>query len=214
MSTLAESPGPRGWGPHSIPIDTDGARPVDPGTFRAIMGSLPTGVCVVTAADSDGIPRGLTCSAVCSLSQEPPLLLVCVNQRNQSLAALRASRGFVVHVLREDRGPVSQQFASGSPDKFTGVPWSASPELGLPLLTSDALAHAECRIAADLIVGDHTVLVGLIVGGGAPQTGRPLMYWHRGYSNWPDSALPVAALMADFVMACGIRSSVTDFSTE
>lgn len=198
-----------------IPVEPAGPSPlVDGAAFRAIMGSLPTGVCVVTALDSDGSPRGLTCSAVSSLSKDPPLLLVCVSLRNHSLAALRASRGFVVHVLREDRGPVSQVFASGSAAKFSDVAWAPSPLLGLPLLHGDALAHAECRIAADLEIGDHAVLVGLIAGGAAARAGRPLMYWDRGYCNWPDAPAPPAALMADFVMACGIRSTVADFSTE
>ncbi|GAB3292455.1 flavin reductase family protein [Parasphingorhabdus pacifica] len=163
--------------------------PVDSDTFRAIMGSLPTGVCVVSAIDQDNEPRGLTCNAVCSLSQDPPLVLVCVNLLNESLNALRGSRGFVVNVLREDRRRVSQSFASRSPDKFDGVFWEPSSVLELPLLTTDALVHAECRIVADLQVGDHAILVGMIVGGVPPLAGRPLMYWDRGYSNWPDAAL-------------------------
>lgn len=198
----------------SLASTGDHMQPVDSGTFRAIMGSLPTGVCVVSATDKDNEPRGLTCSAVCSLSQDPPLVLVCVSLLNKSLGALRGSGGFVVNVLREDRNRVSQLFASRSASKFDGVSWAPTAVLGLPLLTTDALAHAECRIVADLQVGDHAILVGLIVGGTPPMAGRPLMYWHRGYSNWPDAALPVAALTADFIMPCGIRSSILDFSTE
>jgi flavin reductase (NADH) len=164
--------------------------PVDSGTFRAIMGSLPTGVCVVSAIDKENEPRGLTCSAVCSLSQDPPLVLVCVNLRKESLHALRDSRGFVVNVLREDRSRVSQLFASRSDSKFDGVFWEPSAVLKLPLLTTDALAYAECRIVADLQVGDHAILVGMIVDGEAPLAGRPLMYWNGDYSNWPEAALP------------------------
>jgi flavin reductase (DIM6/NTAB) family NADH-FMN oxidoreductase RutF len=177
---------------HSSGHGNGQAPPVDGTTFRAIMGSLPTGVCVVTALDHEANPRGLTCSAVCSLSVDPPLLLICVSFRNHSLDALRASRGFVVHVLREDRGPVSQLFASASPSKFSGVAWTPSPVLGLPLLHGDALAHAECRIAADLEIGDHAVLVGLITSGTGRRAGRPLMYWDRGYCNWPETSASIA----------------------
>lgn len=165
-------------------------QPVDIGTFRAIMGSLPTGVCVVSAIDKEDEPRGLTCNAVCSVSQEPPLVLVCVDLLKESLHALRDSGGFVVNVLREDRSRVSQLFASPSASKFDGVFWEASEVLKLPMLTTDALAYAECRIVADLQVGDHAILVGMIVGGEPPLGGRPLMYWRRGYSNWPEAAIP------------------------
>ncbi|GAA2806108.1 hypothetical protein GCM10010470_46710 [Saccharopolyspora taberi] len=168
----------------------NGLQPVDIGTFRAIMGSLPTGVCVISAIDKDNEPRGLTCNAVCSLSQDPPLLMVCVDLLKESLHALRDSRGFVVNILREDRSQVSQLFASRSASKFDGVFWESSAVLKLPLLTTDVLAYAECRIVADLEVGDHAVLVGAIVGGEPPLTGRPLMYWQRDYSNWPEAALP------------------------
>lgn len=162
---------------------------VDCSDFRAIMGSLPTGVCVVTAFDRENEPRGLTCSAVCSLSEDPPLVLVCVNLLNGSLNALRASGGFVVNVLREDRSQVSQLFASRSASKFDGVFWEPSAVLKLPLLGDDATAHAECRIVSDLEVGDHAILIGMLVGGEPMLHGRPLMYWRRTYSNWPNAEL-------------------------
>ncbi|HEX2049204.1 MAG TPA: flavin reductase family protein [Actinomycetota bacterium] len=159
---------------------------VDPDTFRSIMGALPTGVAVVTGYDRDGIPRGLTCSAVCSVSMTPPLLLVCVDKRNRTLEALRDSGGFVVNFLRAESAHVSQTFASRSPDKFSSVAWRRSPTTGLPWLYDDSLAFADCRLAREIEAGDHTILLGSIVDGGGPVEGcGPLMYWQRCYGAWP-----------------------------
>ena len=169
---------------------------IDPDTFRSIMGALPTGVAVVTAYDRDGIPRGLTCSAVCSVSMTPPLLLVCVDKRNRTLEALRDSGGFVVNILRAESAHVSQTFASRSPDKFSSVAWRRSPTTGLPWLHEDCLAFADCRLAREIEAGDHTILLGSIVDGGGPVEGcGPLMYWRRCYGAWPVGASGESALV-------------------
>src|ERR687887_268194 len=80
---------------------------VDKATFFAIMGAFPTGVTIVTALDADGAPRGLTSNAVCSVSAEPPLLLVCVDKNSNTLPALRHSRRFVVNYLRAERNELA-----------------------------------------------------------------------------------------------------------
>src|SRR3954469_24509248 len=79
---------------------------VDPATFRGVMSSFPTGVGVVTALDEQDQPRGLTCSAIASVSLAPPLLLVCVDLTCGSLRAIRHSRGFVVNFLSESAAEV------------------------------------------------------------------------------------------------------------
>src|SRR2546423_12069348 len=88
---------------------------VDKATFFAIMGAFPTGVTIVTALDADGAPRGLTSNAVCSVSAEPPLLLVCVDTRSQTLPALQCSGRFVVNYLLAERDGLANLFASKEP---------------------------------------------------------------------------------------------------
>ena len=68
---------------------------VDKATFFAIMGAFPTGVTIVTTMDQNGEPKGLTSNAVASVSAEPPLMLVCVDKRSNTLEALRARRPVV-----------------------------------------------------------------------------------------------------------------------
>jgi flavin reductase (NADH) len=161
---------------------------VDPVTFRSIMSAFPTGVAVVTSFDTSGTPRGLTCSALCSVSIDPPLLLLCVNSTSGALQAIRASNGFVVNFLREGRDSISQLFASASSDKFSRIRWRRSAITGLPWLEEDTIAHADCRLVSDIEAGDHSILIGVLVSGSAPlSTAQPLLYWQRRYASWPVS---------------------------
>src|SRR5207244_7390775 len=101
-----------------MPGKTATPMPVDRQTFFEIMASFPSGVAIVTTLDGDGTPRGLTSTAVSSVSADPPLLLVCVDVESRTLVALRRSRRFVVNFMRQGRGELSRLFASKSDSKF------------------------------------------------------------------------------------------------
>src|SRR3977135_4659871 len=77
---------------------------MDRATFFAIMGAFPTGVGIVTTLDEHNQPRGLTSNALCSVSADPPLLLVCVDKNSNTLPALRHSQKLVVNYLSAGRG--------------------------------------------------------------------------------------------------------------
>src|SRR5215470_1017226 len=109
-----------------MPCETSTAIPVDRQTFLEIMASFPSGVAVVTTLDASGAPRGLTSTAVSSVSAEPPLLLVCVDLESRTLPALRAGGRFVVNFLREGRSELARVFASKAEDKFERVEWRAT----------------------------------------------------------------------------------------
>lgn len=158
---------------------------VPSGHFREIMKIFPSAVTVVTALDAEGRPRGLTCSAFCSLSMDPPTMLICVNRRNGSLAAIRSSGGFVANLLRAGRERVSERFASAASDKYSDLNWRPSPTSGLPWFPDDALAFVECRLIAELDAGTHAILIGLVEQGGVQEpVGPPLVYWHHSYGRW------------------------------
>lgn len=159
---------------------------VDDDTFRSIMSAFPTGVTVVTTLDEQDRPCGLTCSAACSVSRTPPLLLVCLHSHSRVLAAIRRRECFGVNFLRDNRAATSALFAARNPDRFGLVAWRPSRLGGLPLLPADTIAYAECRLVGTLAAGDHTALVGAIVDGRAEgDTLGPLMYWRRRYGGWP-----------------------------
>jgi flavin reductase (DIM6/NTAB) family NADH-FMN oxidoreductase RutF len=158
--------------------------PVDRETFIDIMASYPAGVAIVTTLDADGTPRGLTTTAVSSVSAEPPLLLVCVDRMSRTLPALRAGH-FVVNFLREGRAELARLFASKRDDKFENVAWRRSAS-GMPILEDDALAWAECVTVHELTPGDHFVLLGQIEegAGAASDEDAPLMYYRRSWGVW------------------------------
>jgi flavin reductase (DIM6/NTAB) family NADH-FMN oxidoreductase RutF len=157
---------------------------MDRATFFAIMGAFPTGVGVVTSLDEHNQPRGLTSNALCSVSAEPPLMLVCIDRNSNTLPALRHSRKLVVNYLSAGRGDLANLFASKEPDKFQGVSWRPANN-GMPLLHTDIIAHAECDITDEIEAGDHYVLLAQVVDGQPPAPGtKPLMYFRRTYGTW------------------------------
>ena len=90
-------------------------------SFFEIMASFPTGVAIVTTLDAQGAPRGLTTTAVSSVSAHPPTVLVCVDLGSRTLDALRARRRFVVNFMGQGRSQLCLLFASKADDKFDRV---------------------------------------------------------------------------------------------
>ena len=161
----------------------DDAQAVDRATFFGLMSAFPSGVTIVSTLDADGKPRGLTCTATCSLSAEPPLLLVSLDNRSGTLAALRHTARFVVNYLLAGRGELSNHFAAPSPDRWHDVAWRPNRH-GIPVLFADSLAFTECRLVRAIEAGDHTIVIGRVEGGRAPAPGsQPLIYFRRGYAT-------------------------------
>jgi len=158
---------------------------LDKAAFFAVMAAFPTGVTIVTTLDDHGGPRGLTSNAVCSVSADPPLLLVCIDRRSTTLAEIQRRQRFVVNFLGAARGDLSNRFASRHPDRFAGVPWRAAGN-GMPWLYQDTIAHAECAVQQAVVAGDHVVVMGAVTGGSPPdRDASPLIYFRRSYATWP-----------------------------
>ena len=149
--------------------------------FRDAMAGLASGVCVVTTVAGDA-PAGLTTTAVMSVSLDPPLVAVGVARSSRTLAPLRESRRFAVHVLPHDREEIAAVFASKAPDKFAGL--VVRPGLGgVPVLAEDARYAVECETWAEFDAGDHVLLVGRVLRvHTAGSTGwRALVHFDRGF---------------------------------
>ena len=158
--------------------------PIERQTFFEVMASFPSGVAIVTTTTEDGVPRGLTTTAVCSVSADPPTVLVSVDLGSRTLAALRARGAFAVNFIGEGRSDLCLLFASKEPDKFAEVAWRHS-RTGLPLLHEDALAWAECTTMQELTVGDHVLLIAVVEDGGVrPELEPPLLYYRRSWGVW------------------------------
>jgi flavin reductase (DIM6/NTAB) family NADH-FMN oxidoreductase RutF len=146
--------------------------------FRAALGRFASGVTVVTTKDNSGKLFGITVSAFCSVSLEPPLILVCIEKDAGSHHAFEQSKSFVVNILHEGQQQVSNHFASHLEDKFSDVEYSSG--IGdLPVLT-DALVNLECNLKYSYEGGDHTIYVGEVEKVSVRDE-NPLIYWHGNY---------------------------------
>jgi flavin reductase len=152
--------------------------------FLDAMSRAATGVTVV-ASDGELGRRGQTVSAMCSVSADPPSLLVCLNRKSQLVAAIEAHGVFSVSVLRADQKRLADSFA-GRPsphDKaydFDRVRWETAVT-GSPLLAS-AIAKFDCRLLEAHTIGTHTIYIGEVVASSAAK-GKPLVYASRGYGE-------------------------------
>ncbi|MCU0308121.1 MAG: flavin reductase family protein [Thermoleophilia bacterium] len=150
---------------------------VDPDAFRDALSRWASGVTVVTARGPEG-RVGLTASAFSSLSLHPPLILVCIGHASSAHDVLCAAEGFAVHLLREDQQDVSNRFARSSEDKFAGLEVETGA-FGAPLL-DDVLARMVCERHDVFDGGDHSILVGRVLGA-ETHDATPLLYWRGGY---------------------------------
>ncbi|MEU3550874.1 flavin reductase family protein [Streptomyces longwoodensis] len=131
----------------------------DGSALRAAFAQLPTGVTVVTTLTTAG-PAGVTASAVCSLSLDPPLVLLGIGARSQTLERILDSGRFLVNVLPVGASATASAFAAPgtSPEsRFASVPHHTYE--GLPAL-DDALAWVACSVERTYPGGDHTVVIG------------------------------------------------------
>jgi flavin reductase (DIM6/NTAB) family NADH-FMN oxidoreductase RutF len=158
-------------------------QPDDEATFRELMSIFPSGVTVVTTCDRDGSPRGLTCTSLCSVSLRPPMLLACLRNDSETLAVLRGRGAFAVNLLHAGGQATAKLFATPVRDRFARVAWERTPSCGLPWLSSDAHAVADCLVSRTFQAGDHTVVFGA-VDSVISQPGRPLLYGLRQYAVW------------------------------
>jgi flavin reductase (DIM6/NTAB) family NADH-FMN oxidoreductase RutF len=151
-------------------------RDLGPDRFRSVMGRFATGVTVVTATSPEG-PVGLTANAVCSLSLDPLLLLVCFDNEARTLPVVREAGRFGVNVLRSDQEALARLFASKAPEreKFAGVAHTVHD--GIPVIEG-VLAWVGCRLERLIPGGDHTIGIGAVEAAEAGQ-GEPLL-WFRG----------------------------------
>jgi len=155
---------------------------IDPQRYREVMSSFPSGVVVLTAFGDDGRPRGLTVSAFCAVSLEPPLALVCIGKTSNTLPAVQHSGGFTANVLAAGREALARRMATKLSDKFDGLAWrQPNTKPGGPILDEDAAAYAVCALRDTFEAGDHWILIGLVREGDHHEGVRPMVFSRRTY---------------------------------
>jgi flavin reductase (DIM6/NTAB) family NADH-FMN oxidoreductase RutF len=155
----------------------------DRDVFRDVIGHFATGVAIVTTRDGDD-DYGVTVSALTSVSLDPPMLLVCLNQSSRTQAAIKKRGAFVVNVLSDRQGSLALMFASRSDDKFAAADVSYG-ERGLPLI-GGSLAHVECNLVDEAHGGTHTVFLADVVNAEG-FAGDPLAYYRGKFGRFQGS---------------------------
>ncbi|MCO7517584.1 flavin reductase family protein [Pseudomonas guariconensis] len=151
---------------------------IEPGIYKDVMGSFPSGVTVVTTLDADGAIVGITASAFSALSIDPALVLFCPNYASDTYPILRDSKQFAIHLLSADQTAEAYAFAGKGKDKAKGIDWHLS-ELGNPLLAK-ATAIIECELWREYDGGDHAIIVGQVKNLILPQEPVTPMVYHKG----------------------------------
>jgi flavin reductase (NADH) len=155
--------------------------PVDPETFKAALGTWPAGVTIVTTRQ-DGFVYGLTVSSFSSLSVDPLLVMVCINNANHFVPMAEHSRCFAISILAQGQEELSNHFASSGRDPLPSYDeWgTAKMVTGCPVF-SGAAAQLDCEVEDMYPGGDHTIVVGRVVGCIYAADKEPLVYFRRKY---------------------------------
>jgi flavin reductase (DIM6/NTAB) family NADH-FMN oxidoreductase RutF len=150
--------------------------------FRAHMRHL-AGAVTVIATGAPGQRFGLTATAVCSLSDDPPTLLACVSRTASAHDVISRNRTFSVNLLADDQEIVAARFAGRAglrgEARFEGADWHALAT-GAPILAG-ALAAFDCEITQEHVFATHTIFIGRVVASAAREAADPLLYLRGGF---------------------------------
>jgi flavin reductase len=139
------------------------------------MRLLPGAVNLIVTID-DGQPYGMTATAVCSLSVEPPTLLVCVNRSASSHEPIRRSGRFSTNLVATVDEPVARAFSAGDmASRFQHGRWLDLPSGGRVL--ASALVACDCRLIEQYPVATHTIFVGAVEQVFVDGERAPLLYF-------------------------------------
>jgi flavin reductase (DIM6/NTAB) family NADH-FMN oxidoreductase RutF len=137
----------------------------------------------VVTTDGPAGRAGLTVSAMCSVSADPPSLLVCVNHSSASCDRIEKNKAFCVNVLKDSQIHVSDAFSGRCKnlydDKFACAEWN-TVSTGAPAL-EDALVVFDCRMTTSFRSGTHVIYIGEIEGIRKETGSNPLIYANRAY---------------------------------
>ena len=166
------------------------------------MARLTAAVNIITSNGPAGL-CGCTASAVCSVSDVPPILLVCINRGSRNNAVLKQNQRLCVNVLRGNQQALAEQFGrSGSAAelRFAEADWIesahadadlSSPGSGLPMpILKAALVSLDCRVTDNAEVGSHTVFYCTVERIRQGEPGAGLAYFERGFHAVPPAAPP------------------------
>jgi flavin reductase (DIM6/NTAB) family NADH-FMN oxidoreductase RutF len=158
------------------------SKPVDVEQFKAGMRALAGAVNIIGSAHA-GHRYGMTATAVCSATADPPTVLVCINKLAATHGAIAKSKAFCVNVLRAEDWDLSTAFsgAQSGESRFKSRDWTRLAT-GSPVLI-DALVSFDCRVVKTLAHGTHTIFLGQVEQVVLGKKGKPLVYSEGQYAK-------------------------------
>jgi flavin reductase (NADH)/flavin reductase/chlorophenol-4-monooxygenase component 1 len=160
------------------------ARCVPASEFRNALSKLATTVSVITTNGPGGV-TGVTCSAVCALSDEPAMVLVCIHGKSATNTAIKANGVLCVNSLQAEQRELSQAFAGiGSipmPERFMLSDWDTAVT-GAPRC-KHALVALDCEVTDVRDVGTHSIFTAKVLATADSESGDPLLYQRRAYAT-------------------------------
>lgn len=157
---------------------------ITPDQFRDALRLFSAGVTLVTSRAGEST-HGMTVSAFTSISADPPIIAVVIDQAHTLNALLQGDEAnFAVNILAADQEELSNRFAFvKDEDRFQAGDWGRATT-GSPILL-DALAWLDCTVAARHPAGSHTIYLGSVVACAVPRPEeKPLVYWDRDYRRF------------------------------
>jgi len=149
--------------------------------FRHTCGLFATGITVVTTTWRDAI-HGMTANSFVSISLDPTLILISVDNTAYLHELLPKSKIFAVSILSAEQESLSRFFATPGhygQGEFDNVQTMVA-ETGAPIL-ADALGYLDCRVYQAVPAGDHTLYLGEVVAMGTEEITKPLLFYRGKY---------------------------------
>lgn len=158
---------------------------IDRASFLAAMRAPMNAVAVVATAGPGKARNGMTVTAVCSLSDSPPSLLVCLNRQTGTLPAIIANGCFSVNFLSGKQTGIARLFGGAGDlrgeDRFDRKCWLEG-QTGAPIL-EDCLASFDCRLVGEVAQSTHVIVIGEVVDAVADMSLSPLVYGRRTFKE-------------------------------
>jgi flavin reductase len=165
-------------------VGPENVRTVEPGAFREAMSRLGAAVHVITTAGPGG-KAGATATSLCSVSDAPPTLLMCLNRRSQTNPAVLQNGVFCVNTLGEGGAEIADLFAGRTgiqgTDRFASGEWTVLAT-GSPVLVAAVVAF-DCRVVDVRSIGSHNVVFGAVEMVRLGANGPVLVYHERAYKR-------------------------------
>lgn len=167
-------------------VNNEAQENVTPEDLRVVMRQWVTGVTIVTSVH-DGIRHGMTVSSFTSVSLEPPIVTVSLENQSRTHHLVSESGVFAITFLSSKQKEISERFAGKKTeytDRFSGLAtWTF--RTGAPLL-GEGLAFLDCQVLAAYTFGANTLFIGKVLAAKLGEKGDPLIYHNRHYHSLQD----------------------------